>query len=138
VTESKLPRSIADVVKTLIFGSGAGLGAMVAYIVWDAVHAKPDLAIQLIGQLMNGQSALTIVLLVVVYFGDKRVGEGIQVMRENTSAQRDLADAVKTMASKDDREAEEQRLLMSYIATQQEKILKKLDEPMARGASAHD
>jgi hypothetical protein len=140
------PMNLPDLLKKLIFGTGAGIGVMIAYIVFDAVHAKPELALQTFGTLMSGSGALTVVLLVALYFGNARVGEGLQVLRDNTSAQkdnavaqRDLADAVQSLAVKDDREAEKQRLMLSYIAQQQEKILEKfetLDKARSRGASA--
>jgi hypothetical protein len=72
---------------------------------------------------------------------DQVVDVGRQIVAssaQTAQSQQSLADAVNRIANKDDREREEQRRLLSYIGTQQEKILERLDalklEEKAKGA----
>lgn len=130
---------MGELLKKLMLGTGVGVGSIVAYTVFDVAHAKPELVIPLVSQLFTGTNALSMILLLGVYFGNQRFSETLQVMRENTTAQQVLADSVKAIADRDDRVGEEQRRLLTYVGTQMEKILLVMDEvkqDRVRGASA--
>jgi hypothetical protein len=69
-------------------------------------------------------------------------GQMLQISRDGAAAQQNLADAVRELVNKDDREKEEQRRLLSYVGSQQEKILAAMEQLQqsatgrSRGASA--
>jgi hypothetical protein len=126
----------------VVAGGSAGIGATAMLTLVDKEH-------YLIVETFRGwgaQSLIAIVAIVVCSNAFNRVidvgTQMIQVGRDGALAQQNLADAVREMVNKDDREKEEQRRLLSYVGTQQEKILNAIDElstavnTKARGASA--
>ena len=117
---SKLPH--------LLLGGGMGAGAAIAYVLADK---EPKALIETF-QHWGAPSLLGLVALVLVSQGAGRVmdlGEKLlQVGRDNAVAQQQLADAVQELVNKDDRETEEQRRMLSYVGSQQEKILAAIDD----------
>jgi hypothetical protein len=126
----------------LLATSGAGIGATAVLTLVDKEH-------YLIVETFRGWGApslIAIVAIMVCSNAFNRVidmgNQMIQVGRDGAAAQQNLADSVREMVSKDDREKEEQRRLLSFVGTQQEKILLAIDElrnsvnSRARGASA--
>lgn len=122
------------IVKMLLKFAGLGTGATLALVVVEMWRAHPEL---LIG-LATSWGPVTGLCFAGLWFVDRRFGEGVQVMRDNTIAQQRLADAVTQIAQKDDSERREQKLQIGYVAAQQEKILEKLEgmELKARGTHA--
>lgn len=109
-----------DALKKLLFGSGSlGAGAAVAWFVIDLLRAEPKLAIQIVGQWGPG----FVLVVILLYFVDRNFGQMIQLQREHVVAQQEMSAAVRQIADKDDRQAEEQRRLTGYLGSQQEKIL---------------
>jgi hypothetical protein len=117
----------------LLIGSGVGAGGGIVLALAYSVAQKPELLIDALKS-FGAQFLLGVIALAFV---NQRVGEGLNVLRENSASQQKLADAVSMMATKDDRQDEEQRRLMSFVGTQMEKILERLGEQeRAKGASA--
>ena len=130
---SKLPH--------LLLGGGMGAGAIIAY---ELAEREPKALIETF-QHWGAQSLIGLVALVIAsQLGGRFIDLGesmLQVGRENSASQQKLADAVQELANKDDREKEEQRRLLSFVGSQQEKIMLALDElkqqgTRSRGASA--
>jgi hypothetical protein len=125
----------------LLLGGGMGAGAIIAY---ELAEREPKALIETF-QHWGAQSLIGLVALVVVsQLGGRFIDLGesmLQVGRDNASSQQKLADAVQELANRDDREKEEQRRLLSFVGSQQEKILVAIDElkqqgNRSRGASA--
>jgi len=74
---------------------------------------------------------LGLVALLLAAQGFQRVmgvgAEMLTVSREHATAQARMAAAVEEMSGKDDREKEEQRRMLSYLGSQQEKLLERQD-----------
>jgi hypothetical protein len=111
-----------------VFGGSMGLGAYVAYLCFEILKAQPVLAIQTIGQ----WGALPILMGFGMYFGNARVSEFIGVLRENTTAQQELAGAVKQIAEKDDRQAERMSTMTAYVGQKMGEILEQQQEILSR------
>jgi hypothetical protein len=112
----------------LLLGGGMGAGAIIAY---ELAEREPKALIETF-QHWGAQSLIGLVALVVVsQLGGRFIDLGesmLQVGRDNASSQQKLADAVQELANRDDREKEEQRRLLSFVGSQQEKILVAIDE----------
>jgi hypothetical protein len=130
---SKLPH--------LLLSGGMGAGAVIAY---ELAEREPKALIETF-QHWGPLSLLVLVLMILLSQGAGRVldlGERMLVSTERTAtSQQQLADAVQALVNKDDREKEEQRRLLSFVGSQQEKIMVALDElkqqgNRSRGASA--
>jgi Sec-independent protein translocase protein TatA len=117
----------------ILLGGAMGGGATVAYVL---AEKEPKALIDTF-QRWGPASFISLVALVLFSQFAEKI---LQVARENASSQQQLADAVREMVNKDDREKEEQRRLLSYVGSQQEKILSSLEElrqeRKSRGASA--
>jgi hypothetical protein len=125
----------------VLLGGGVGAGAMIAY---ELAEREPKALIETF-QHWGAQSLIALVALVIAsQLGGRFIDLGeqmLQVGRENSASQQKLADAVQELANRDDREKEEQRRLLSYVGSQQEKILTAIDDlkqqgTRSRGASA--
>lgn len=116
---------LGAMLKKIVFGGSVGIGATIAYVFLQAILKQPDL-VKLLINVVGSWGPLMVVLLVGMYFANERMGEGLQVMRDNTSAQQDLANAVRSIAEKDDRTAEKQALLLGYVGQQLDKTLVQL------------
>ena len=124
-----------SVLKTLLFGSGAGGGAVIAIALAKVIAAKPDLVIQALAS----WGPVATLFAMGMFFANGIARDGISALRENAASSAELASAVNRIADKDDRQAEEQKRLLSYIGTQNEKILERLaalDSSRARGGHA--
>jgi hypothetical protein len=135
------PRDWFSKLPGLLLGGGVGASATIAYVL---AEKEPKALIETF-QRWGPWSLLGLVAMVlaskagerVMDFGDKM----LQVGRENAASQQQLADAVQALVNKEDREKEEQRRLLSFVGSQQEKIMLALDElkqqgNRSRGASA--
>lgn len=126
--------------KLAISVGGFGAGATIALTLVDKEHALIVETFRTWGA--SAFIALIAMLLASAGFG--RVmdmgGQMLQISRDGAAAQQNLADAVRELVGKDDREKEEQRRLLSYVGSQQEKILQAIERieqgGKARGASA--
>src|SRR5579871_4309139 len=128
--------------RLLAGGAGAGAGLMIALALSTR---EPKAVIDAVSH-FGGAWALGLVALLVANqnFGKfmEMGAQMIQVQKDNTAAAQELANAVRQIAEKDDRERVEQRRLISFVGTQQEKILERLDGlaqhlgEKARGANA--
>ena len=136
----------------LLLGGGVGAGAMIAY---ELAEREPKALIETF-QHWGALSFLILVGMVLLSQGAGRVldlgqrmlasteknGERMLASTEkNAEGMQKLADAVQALANRDDREKEEQRRLLSFVGSQQEKILAAMDElkqqgNRSRGASA--
>jgi hypothetical protein len=117
----------------LLMGGGMGAGAIIAY---ELAEREPKALIETF-QRWGAASFLVLVALVIASQIGGRVidlGESmLQVGRDNAVSQQKLADAVQELANRDDREKEEQRRLLSFVGSQQEKIMLALDELKQQG-----
>jgi hypothetical protein len=135
-----LPKDMVAKLPHLLLGTSMGAGATIAYVL---AEKEPRALIETF-QHWGAQAFLGMVALVVFSQVSTRVidvgAQMVQVGRDNATAQQKLADAVQELANRDDREKEEQRRLLSYVGSQQEKILRAIDElhnvTKSRGASA--
>jgi multidrug resistance efflux pump len=136
-----LPKDLISKLPHMLFGGGLGAGAAIAYLLADK---EPKALIETF-QHWGAPAMLALVALVFVSQGAGRVldlGEKMLISTEkNATAQQQLADAVQALVNKDDREKEEQRRLLSYVGSQQEKILTAIEDlkqtgTRSRGASA--
>jgi hypothetical protein len=109
--------------KGAVLTSGVGAGAVVMYAMIETIRSEPKLFLQM---LTNWGPLFAVVILVAV-LGDRRMGELIAVNKSNAEAQTRMADAIAQIADKRDDEAMEQRRLMSYVGSQMEKVLERLD-----------
>jgi hypothetical protein len=114
---------LLEAVRKLLVGTGAGAGAYLAYLGSRVLLAEPRMVLTIVGQ----WGPMVVVLLVGLWFANGRVGEWIGVMRDNTQAQQQMADALGQIADRDDRASERQQAMMNYNGQQLEKILLKLD-----------
>jgi hypothetical protein len=122
-TTGEQASALNDTMHKLLLGTGAGAGAFLAYLAARLLLAEPRLALTIVGQ----WGPMLVVLMVGLWFANARVGEWIAVMRENTQAQQQMADALRLIAEKDDRAVERQHTMMNYVGQQLERILVKLD-----------
>jgi len=125
-----------ELLKHLLTGGVISAGSVMAYALWHLVESQPQLVLQVV----NGWGPLAAIAIGGMLLVDRRFGQVLDVQRDSTSAHQKLADAVKELADRDDHEREEQRRLLSFVGSQQEKILLKLDQvdrnTQARGAHA--
>jgi hypothetical protein len=107
----------------LVFGGSLGAGAMMMWFLLEALHAEPKLLLGLIGQ----WGATPVILMVALWFGNDRIGQGMALIQKSAEAQQKLADAVTALAGRDDRREQKQELMMAHISTQLEKVLERLE-----------
>jgi hypothetical protein len=137
-----LPKAWPDWAQKIAISVGAfGAGSTIALTLVDKEH-------RLIVETMRGWGPGAFIALIAMLLcaaGFKSVmdmgGQMLQISRDGAAAQQNLADAVRELVNKDDREKEEQRRLLSYVGSQQEKILSAMEElkqasGKSRGASA--
>lgn len=121
-----------DYIGHLVFGSSAGIGAVIAL---KLVDSNPTLVLETFKS-WGPLSLLGVMSLVMV---DRGFRSMVAAAEKSAGAQQNMADAIRELANKDDREKEEQRRMLSYVGSQQEKILLALDrleQQKSRGASA--
>jgi hypothetical protein len=136
-----IPKNLIAKLPQILLGSAMGGGVTIACLL---AEKEPKALIETF-QRWGAASFLALVALVIVNQAVGRfmdLGESmLQVGRDNAASQQKLADAVQELANKDDREKEEQRRLLSYVGSQQEKILSAIEDlktqgTRSRGASA--
>lgn len=136
-----VPKDLLSKIPHLLLGGGMGAGAAIAY---ELAEKEPKALIETF-QHWGALSFLALVGMVLLSHVVGRaldLGERMLVSTERTAtSQQQLADAVQALVNKDDREKEEQRRLLSFVGSQQEKIMVALDElkqqgNRSRGASA--
>jgi hypothetical protein len=125
----------AKAITHLLLGAGAGVFGTVLIML---AQKEPARVIEVIAGWGPG-SFIGLVAVVLVARGFDRVADA---QLQAASSQQNLADAVRQIAEKDDSEREEQRRLLSFVGSQQEKILSSLEslaqrfDEKARGAHA--
>ena len=117
------PSSMSVTMKGALLTGGAGVGAALAFSLVDAIRAEPKVFLSILAN----WGPLFGVAIVLMILGDRRMGELIASNRANADAQARMADAIQEIAGKSDSETMEQRRLMSYIGSQMEKILARLE-----------
>jgi hypothetical protein len=135
-----VPKDLLSKLPGLLLGGGMGAGATIAYVLAD----KEPRALIEVFQHWGAVSFLVLVCMVLFSQGAGRVldlGERMIASSEKTAASmQQQADAIQALVNKDDREKEEQRRMLSYVGSQQEKILAAMEElrqaGRSRGASA--
>jgi hypothetical protein len=135
-----VPKDLLSKLPGLLLGGGMGAGATIAYVLAD----KEPRALIEVFQHWGAVSFLVLVGMVLFSQGAGRVldlGERMIASSEKTAASmQQQADAIQALVNKDDREKEEQRRMLSYVGSQQEKILAAMEElrqaGRSRGASA--
>jgi hypothetical protein len=136
-----IPKDLFSKLPGLLIGGGMGACATVAYVL---AEKEPKALIETF-QRWGAWSFLGLVAMVLLSQGAGRVldlGERMLASTEkNAEGMQKLADGVQALVNKDDREKEEQRRLLSFVGSQQEKIMLALDELKqqgirSRGASA--
>lgn len=113
----------AELLKHLLTGGSAGIGAVLAYFVFNATGEERKMLIETISRF----GPWFVMAIAGIVFVDRRVGEGITVLKENATSQQKLADAVSLIAQRDDNRAREQELTMATLVRQQEEMHGKLD-----------
>jgi hypothetical protein len=126
---------LRDLLQTAIFGGSAGSGMLLAY---ELISKQPAMVIET----FRSWGPLSLFCLIGLVMVDRGFRSIVGATEQSAAAQQKLADAVNMIAVKDDREKEEQRRLLSYVGSQQETIIRRMDEiatqlkGQARGASA--
>jgi hypothetical protein len=117
----------------LLMGGGMGAGAIIAY---ELAEREPKALIETF-QHWGAASLIGLVALVLFSQVAGRVldmGDRMIASSEKTAASmQQQADAIQLLVNKDDREKEEQRRLLSFVGSQQEKIMVALDELKQQG-----
>jgi hypothetical protein len=111
-----------ELLKKVATGGGIGAGAIAIYELLEIAKHEPRLLESVIS--WGPVFALAIVGMLLV---DRRVGDGVQALKDNALAQQRMSDAVSKIADKDDRQAEKLETLTSYSALQSEKVLNHLE-----------
>jgi hypothetical protein len=126
---------VSALIQKLLFGGSFGAGATIAWLMLEALRAEPKMLITTLGQ----WGATPMLLLVGMYFGNERMGQGLKAIQEHAASQQQLANAVERLAERDDRAEQKQALQMGYISEQLEKVLARFDAletSKARGVGA--
>ena len=117
--------------KHLLTGGSIGAGAILAMAIWDLSKSQPQLFIETFAKWGPG-AALGMFAIVFV---DRRLGQGMTLLRDNTKAQQQMADAVQGLVQKDDVRAREQELALDVITSRTEQIHQLLEELKHQGAA---
>ncbi|HKV94898.1 MAG TPA: hypothetical protein VJW20_20300 [Candidatus Angelobacter sp.] len=116
----------------LVFGSSAGIGAVIAL---KLVDSNPTLVLET----FRSWGPLSLLGVMALFMVDRGFRAVVAASEKSAGAQQNMADSIRELANKDDREKEEQRRLLSYVGSQQEKILQaieRLEPTKERRASA--
>jgi hypothetical protein len=126
-------KEFGDIAKHLLTGGSVGLGAALGYFLMSATGDERKLLIETVAKF----GPWFVMGIAGIVFVDRRVGEGINVlkdnaisMKENAVSNQKLADAVSMIANRDDSRAREQELAMDVMVGETRKIHEKLDELM--------
>jgi hypothetical protein len=114
-------------------GASAGAGLLLAY---SLIESEPRLVIET----FRGWGPMSLLCVIALVMIDRGFRGMVGAVKESSTAQQRLADAVNSIAQRDNYEAEQQKILLGHIGTTMEKVLIKLEsmEPNSktRGASA--
>jgi hypothetical protein len=116
-------KEISEIAKRLLTGGSVGLGAALGYFLMSATGDERKLLIETVAKF----GPWFVMGIAMIVFVDRRVGEGINVLKENAASQQKLADAVSAIANKDDIRQREQELTMATLVRQQEELHGKID-----------
>lgn len=146
----------------LVLGAtSAGGGAALVMIFADVLAKDQALAAQMF-RTIGQWGPLFVLVIALLVIGDRRVGQMLDnakasteaqltaaketaaASREMAQSQQQLADAVQALVNKDDREAEKQDRMLSYVGTQMEQLIaefhelkEKIEREEETGRAAH-
>lgn len=106
----------------LTLGFGMGLGLL--HVVYSVTKTEPRALLELIAH----WGPVFVLSALVIWLGDRRMGELISLNRENVVAQQRMADAMQAIAHKDDERAREQELLIGELTRNSQTILRHMAE----------
>jgi hypothetical protein len=92
-------KEFGDIAKHLLTGGSVGLGAALGYFLMSATGDERKLLIETVAKF----GPWFVMGIAGIVFVDRRVGEGINVLKENAASQQKLADAVSSIANRDER-----------------------------------
>ena len=126
---------LSELIRKGIFGGATGVGALLCWALLEAARTSP----QGFFAALTSWSPLMLMLPMTglfgmaIWFGNQRMIEFIGAVRESAGSQKELSEAVRQIAAKDDVESQVQRATLSHMSEQMEKILARLDELRPRG-----
>jgi hypothetical protein len=115
-------KEVGDIAKHLLTGGGVGLGAALGYFLMSATGDERKLLIETVAKF----GPWFVMGIAGIVFVDRRVGEGINVLKENASSQQKLADAVSSIANRDDERARENEIVVGVLARNSSEILSRM------------
>jgi len=131
---NSLSGAVGERLRPWLLTGTAGTGAMLAYFFVQALRSDPELMKEVIvGVLRWGP--LFVICAALIWVLDNRMKEFAAANRDSATQQQRMADAMQQLAQKDDIERRELKLTIGYVASQQEKILERLDEVLTSGRS---
>jgi hypothetical protein len=116
-------KTVGELAKHLLTGGSVGLGAAFGYFLMSANGDERRLLIETVAKF----GPWFVMGIAGMVFMNQRVSEGISVLKENAASQQKLADAVNTIAQRDDNRQREQELTMATLVRQQEELHGKID-----------
>jgi hypothetical protein len=93
----------AGLLKHVLTGGGVTVGVLLAYAGYEIAKAQPQMVIEL----MRSWGAPAMLGAMAVVFMDRRIGQGMRLLSDNTRATQKMADAMSEIAHKDDNRARE-------------------------------
>jgi type II secretory pathway component PulM len=110
----------SELLKKFALGGGVSAGGATVLVLYELAKKDPTLLQQVVGW---GPMFVALVIVILVI-----VNPMIQNQRDGTKAMQEMADAVRAIATKDDRQAEQLQTLAAYNATQSERMLRHLED----------
>jgi hypothetical protein len=107
-----------------LFPAGIGVGAIVAYYLYQVFTAEPA---QSFG-LLRAWGPWWLLSVMACYFAGTLLNRGLVQMEKMSDGMQKMALAVSEIAAKDDRQFEEMRLLTQYSARQNDRLVELMEK----------
>ena len=116
-----LPEKFSRILPSLLMGTSLGVTGTILLVLAQKEPAQ-------IVEMFRGWGPGSLIAIIAVFLVSRGFDRLVDALLKGAASQQDLANAVREMRDRDDREREEQRRLLSFVGTQQEKILQKFEE----------
>lgn len=117
-----LENGASKLMRGLALSAGAGAGAIATVGLVQVLQSQPELTMKII----SDWGAPAVLALVVIYLFDRRMGQMIQVSRDNVAAMQSMAGAIDRVATKDYLREQERELLLDHLNTTNAQILREM------------